>query len=219
MVLVKGAGVDYTPHTAGVFASICIDVIDMGAKATQYGLKDHVRVVFATTETILVEGVERPCIVLTTMTKTIGKDSNLRKFLEGWRGKPFTAKELEDGFDVDDLLDVPAMLNIVHKPSPDGTKTFANIATATRVPRGLALPDLDELNYVRVRNRSAKDQADYLARFRGEQIASPSQRGTGGSAKAPAPAVPKAKAQQKPVQDEFEDFPGALQDEDDDLPF
>jgi hypothetical protein len=233
MVTVTGKGKDFEPHAAGVYASICIDVIDMGPKATKFGLKDHVRLVFATSEFTEVEGVMRPCVVLTTMTKTIGKDSNLRKFLEGWRGRPFTPEQLEDGFDIDDLLDVPAMLNIVHGASPDGTKTYANIQSATRLPKGLAVPDLEDLNYVRVRDRTAQEQADYFKRFRGEQIAAqPSMAGKGRAA-APAP-LPKggkpagggsvaqqaaARGLMPPPEDDFSDFPGALADEDDDLPF
>lgn len=211
MVKVTGAGKDFPPHEAGSFGGLCIDVIDMGAKATRFGLKDHVRLVFATTEMQdMPDGSQRRCLIMTTMTKTIGKDSNLRKFLEGWRGKPFTGDELENGFDIDDLLDVPAMLNITHAPSTDGTKTYANINAAARLPRGFQLPTFDDLDYVRVRNRTKQEQDDYFAKFRGGQIApTPAAGGKGG--KAPAPGQPPKGYQPK--------GDAALEDEDDDLPF
>lgn len=202
---VKGGGGEYKTHEAGVFAAICIDVIDMGLKATKFGTKDHIRLVFCTTEPVEVDGKERLSLIVITMTKTIGKDSNLRKFLESWRGKAFTAEELDQGFDVDDLLGVPAMLNIVHRPSADGSKTYANVASASRVPKGMPLPDPDEAQYMRVRDRSKTEQQEYFEKFRGDGEGKPAMQSV--SSKAPKRA---------PVNDN--DIP-ALDDDDDDLPF
>lgn len=201
---VTGAA-NFPVHPSGSFAAVCVDVIDMGLKNTMYGVKDHLRLVYATDEMIdpgdgqMVNG-----IVQTTLTKTIGKDSNLRKLLEGWRNKPFTTDELRDGFDVDVLLHVPALLNIMHKNDPkDPTKTYANIVAVGRLPRGMTAPDPATVTYVRVKDRPQDEQDKYFARFKGDLNAAtaPSRPG------APVASRGSGKAT------------GPLDDEDDDLPF
>ncbi|MFN7341528.1 MAG: phage replication initiation protein, NGO0469 family [Opitutia bacterium] len=195
---IKGGG-DYKPHPAGPCAGLCVDVVDMGLKTTKFGVKDHVRIVWLTSETVEVDGDERPAMVSVTMTKTLGKDSNLRKLLEGWRGKPFTNDELRDGFDIESLVGAPTLLNIMHRQSADGSKTYANVASASRLPKGMysELPVLAEGDYVRVADRAPHEREEYLARFRGDSPAPA----------AAAPSKPKKSAMQAIEEGEDDDLP------------
>ena len=107
MVKVTGGG-SFETHPAGPYSGVCCDVIDLGFKVTKYGVKDHIRIVWQTEHTVKNgDGEEVPAIVMSPTTKTIGKDSNLRKMLESWRGKPFTDEEINKGFDVESLIGVP----------------------------------------------------------------------------------------------------------------
>lgn len=63
--------------------------------------------------------------IWTTLSASLSSKSNMRKFLETWRGKKFTEEELK-GFDLKNVLWVKAMLQVVH--SEDGK--WANIQAA-----------------------------------------------------------------------------------------
>lgn len=77
-------------------------------------------------------------------TCSLSEKANLRKVLESWRGRPFTKEELE-GFDVMNVVDVPCMINVIHKQSGAG-KTYADIAAITSLPKGTQpLPRVNEL--------------------------------------------------------------------------
>ena len=78
----------------------------------------------------------------------------LRKDLESWRGKPFTAQELE-GFDLEALLSVGCFINVMHQ-TREG-QTYANVAAVMRLPKGMTAPS--PRDYVRVCDREPQ-QAD-----------------------------------------------------------
>lgn len=162
-------------HPAGPYSGVCVDVIDLGVKITKFGPKPHVRIVWQTEHEVTTgDGDKAPAIVMTTMTKTIGKDSNLRKLLESWRGKPFTDHEIEKGFDVETLVGVPCALNIVHRVA--GENKYANVATVMRLMKGVP-PLKPTTDYLPFLQRPAEDQAAYLARFRGEAAVAAAPRG------------------------------------------
>lgn len=82
---------------------------------------------------------EQPCIISQEFTLSMNEKANLRKMLASWRGKDFTEEEAK-AFDITRLLGVPCFLNIIHKPSKDGTKMYENIAGVTPVPKGFDCP-------------------------------------------------------------------------------
>jgi hypothetical protein len=81
----------------------------------------------------------RPFVVSAEFTSFMSEKANLRKFLEAWRGKPFTEEE-RAGFDVKRLLGVPAFVNVVHGKSKKG-RTYAELVSASPLPRGMPRPD------------------------------------------------------------------------------
>jgi hypothetical protein len=68
-------------------------------------------------------------------TLSLGDKANLRKDLENWRGKAFSAEEL-DGFDVQALIGANCMLNIVEYDKRDNTKGQA-IGSISKLMKGL----------------------------------------------------------------------------------
>lgn len=83
---------------------------------------------------------EQPFVISQEYTLSMGEKANLRKMLASWRGKDFTEDEAKC-FDITKLISVPCMLNIIHKPSKDGTKTYQTIGSVSPMPKGINCPE------------------------------------------------------------------------------
>jgi len=92
---------------------------------------------------------EQPYVVSKEFTLSMNEKSNLRKFLESWRGKNFTEAEAEK-FDITALLDKACQLSIIHKTAKNGN-TYAEISGVFALPKGYQMPErinkITELNY------------------------------------------------------------------------
>ena len=53
-------------------------------------------------------------------TLSMGEKANLRKFLEQWRGKPYTVEQVDAGVPLDKLVGNWALLTVAHKKSAKG---------------------------------------------------------------------------------------------------
>lgn len=143
MVMLTDSGSDYKPIEAGAYGAICTRVIDLGTQTTNYqGEEKSARKVLITWEvpevTVEWEGQERPATISQTFTASLHEKANLRKVLESWRGRAFTADELK-GFDTKNVLGAPCFLNIVHTEK-DG-RTYANVAAVMPLPKGMPKPE------------------------------------------------------------------------------
>lgn len=79
-------------------------MIDIGWQDGPYGLKQQVVLCFEfPTETVNVDGRERPMIMSEFYSTTISKKARLRRDLESWRGRTFNAQEL-DGFELKNVI-------------------------------------------------------------------------------------------------------------------
>lgn len=144
MVMLTDSGSDYKPVDAGNYAATCIRVIDLGTQTTNYNGEEKsarkVRLFWEIPDvTVEWEGVERPAIISSTYTASLHEKASLRKVLESWRGRAFTADELK-GFDTKNVLGAPCLLNVVHTEK-DG-KTYANVAGVTPLIKGMVKPTL-----------------------------------------------------------------------------
>lgn len=134
-------GVDFEPLSVGLHHAVCYGVVDLGTQPTdnpQFKASRKVAFLFEVPSERLEfekDGVHKnlPRGVNGIWTLSLGKRSKLLPMLESWRGRPFTAQELE-GFDVFSVLNANCFINIIHKER-DG-KTFANIANVNPVPKG-----------------------------------------------------------------------------------
>lgn len=149
-------GGDYTPVDAGTYPARCYSMIHIGTvKENILGTEKTLNKVRITwelpteTKVFKEENGEQPFVISKEFTLSMNEKANLRKFLEGWRGKGFTEKEAES-FDITKLLGKPCMLSIIHKTSKAG-KTYAEISSVSTLPKGLTCPDqvneTFELNY------------------------------------------------------------------------
>lgn len=86
------------------------------------------------------ENGEQPLVISKEFTLSMNEKANLRKMLASWRGKDFSEDEAKR-FDILKLLGKPCMLNIIHKPSKDGSKTYQEIGSISPMPKGMPCPD------------------------------------------------------------------------------
>lgn len=148
-VAVSG-GAAFKRVPTGVHCARCIGVIDLGTQDIVFGgeskLQHKVQIqwevlgedelgVPLTTER---DGIEVPLSISKRYTLSLHEKAGLRRDLEAWRGKPFSAEELK-GFDVSKLLGAFCMLNVVEQDGSNG-KTYSNISSITPLPRGLPKP-------------------------------------------------------------------------------
>ena len=76
-----------------------------------------------------------------SFTVTLAEKSTLRKDLQMWRGRDFTAQELR-GFELKNVLGAWAMLTVTHTES--NGKTYTNIAAINPVPTNMKKAGMPE---------------------------------------------------------------------------
>ncbi len=131
---------------AGNYIARCYQMIHIGTVEQEFqgtlGMKDKVRIGWELPTELKVfnpEKGEQPLVISNEYTLSMHEKSSLRAMLKSWRGKDFTEEEAKK-FDVTKLIGKPCMINIIHSKSKDGTKTYANIAGVTAMPKGMEAP-------------------------------------------------------------------------------
>lgn len=129
---------DFKLLAAGIHAAVCDQVISLGLqKSTWSGKEKVLPKVFLRFEvpqerleyTKDGEKFNRPMSIGVTLTNSLSSKATLRKFLESWRGREFTADELKN-FDLMQVLGKPCMITVEHNETPD--RTYANIKSIAR---------------------------------------------------------------------------------------
>lgn len=130
---------------AGTTQAVCCAVWDLGLQKTTYMGKEKVQhkviVAWEITEKINAPDSEyhdKPYMLNKKYTLSLSEKANLRKDLESWRGKQFTAEELQDGFDMDKLYGANCLIGIKHEVDRnDPTKTYANVSAILPLPKNM----------------------------------------------------------------------------------
>lgn len=140
-VVKDNGGYDIEPIPEGMHHAICYAVYDLGTQHSDTFNNDSRQLVIIwelTEERIEIEkdGKKQnlPRAISKMFTASLGKKANLRKALEAWRGRVFTAEELE-GFDLVKLLGINCQLQILHKTKEN--KTYANIMSIVPLSKGM----------------------------------------------------------------------------------
>jgi hypothetical protein len=130
---------------AGNHVAICYQMIELGQLYDKKYDKWSRKVLLGWELPMETMDDGRPFIVSNRFTASLGENAALRRQLESWRGRPFSAQELA-GFDLKAVLGKPCMVNIVHKQV--GDKTYANITSITPLPKGMEVPAQQNANQV-----------------------------------------------------------------------
>ena len=150
---------EWTQPPEGLHPGICVDVIDLGLVKTEWGDKEKIRLIWevalfkedGVTEQLNPDFDEpKRFEVRRDFGLSLSEKSALRPFLESWRGRKFTPKELE-GFDLEKLLAVNCQLQLIHNITEQG-RIYSNVQAAVPLGRGMA--KVHPANgYVRVKDR------------------------------------------------------------------
>lgn len=120
----------------GTQPAVCYGVILIGTIPGKFGPKKMIRLMFE------LHGDEkmgdgRPFAVSKDFNFSANEASNLRVFIEDWRGKKYTTPELKElgGLPIDKLVGQAALVSIAH--TIDNENTWVNIKTIMRPPKGM----------------------------------------------------------------------------------
>lgn len=135
-------GRNYKPMPQGTHHAVCDMVIDLGSQNTSWdGEAKVVHQVFIRWQVPAfrvkyeLDGkeIEGPMAIGKIYTASLSQKANLRKDLEGWRAKTFTADELKE-FDLTAIAGANCLLVITHRVK--GDNTYANVTAIAAVPHG-----------------------------------------------------------------------------------
>lgn len=151
-IIAKASGGNFLPAPPGTHSAVCCDVVDLGELKVSFGGKEKMQHKVAI-KWQLGEDMPngKPFIASKRYTLSLHEKSSLRKDLESWRGKKFTDAELE-GFDLEVLLSIPALLNIIEEKKAG--ETYSNVASIMRLPKGMVA--LAVRDYVRMCERQTE---------------------------------------------------------------
>lgn len=134
---------DYTPPPVGMHIARCYQLIDLGTQKKTYQGQDKgearkLRIGWELLgEDKTADG--KPFSISKSYFLSLHEKAALRKDLESWRGRPFSADE-ENAFDVLKLMNVYCMLNVIREVGNDGNE-YTKIAAITPLPKGMPKPD------------------------------------------------------------------------------
>jgi hypothetical protein len=134
IIATAGEGKSFAPAPEGVHQAVCVDVVDLGT-IPGFGGKPQRKVVIVWQIDERRDDQTR-FLLFKKYTLSLNEKATLRKDLEAWRGRIFSREE-EMGFDVETIKGVNCMLNVQHRQSQDGTKTYANVVSLTPLPKAL----------------------------------------------------------------------------------
>lgn len=138
LTIAETSTTDYTPPEAGTFTARCTSVIDLGTQKTLWEGEEKqahkLLLSFEITDNENRRADGSPHTVSKRFTASLHAKAGLRKFLESWRGRPFTPQELA-GFDVKNVLGLPCLVGIVHETK--GEKVYANLSSVMKLPKGM----------------------------------------------------------------------------------
>jgi len=134
-----GGGTEFKQVNAGAHVARCVSIIDLGTQHGEYegkpNSREQVNIRFELPfETDVFDGVEKPMIVGLFLTNSLGEKATMRKYLENWRARPFTAEELEK-FDLNSILGKPCVVSVIHN-----AKGKAVVKGISALPKGTVCP-------------------------------------------------------------------------------
>jgi hypothetical protein len=127
-----------------MYLARCYRIVDLGTQKSEYlGQIKNLPKVMLQFEVhgeddagkALVTAKNEPMSISKNFTLSLAEKATLRKDLQTWRGKEFTADELK-GFQLDNVLGAWAMIAITKAVGNNG-KEYTNIANINSVPKAL----------------------------------------------------------------------------------
>lgn len=155
----KPGNKNWTPAPEGLWRAVCCDVWMEPQVETKFGLKDLLIIVFQLEDDAGTvtwkdkDGNEHTTrfTVRIRPTLSVNKKSNLRKYVETWRGQKFASDDDAAEFDFEGLVGANCQVQIIHSaPTDDGT-VYANINAI--MPPAKGLPQITVKDYIAKKDR------------------------------------------------------------------
>jgi len=181
-ILAKGTESKYKAHEEGQYVAQCVDTINLGEHVHSFAgddsyIEQRCALVFRTGEKNSETG--EYIDVNKEFTVSMSDRSNLRKFLEQWRGKAYTADQIKTGVALDKLTGNHALLTIAQKPNKAGTRIYSEITAQVGIPKMMVSTVTNYTDYA-LAEFWATRKAEYateVARFRASEV--PPEQETG----------------------------------------
>jgi hypothetical protein len=152
-LVVKDSGGEgsFTPVPPGMHLARCYRVIDLGTQKTEWqGQVKYLKKLMIQFEVHgedesgkpMVTSKGEPMSISKNYTSSLGEKATLRKDLQAWRGRDFTADELR-GFELKNILGVWAMISVAKSIGNNG-KEYTNIMSVNPVPAAIKKAGLPE---------------------------------------------------------------------------
>lgn len=143
---------------SGTTQAVCCGVWDLGLQKSFFNGEEKIQhkiiIAWEIDEKINAPESEyhgKPYMLNKKYTLSLGEQANLRKDLESWRGKPFSAEEIKTGFDVEKLYGVNCYIGIKHEPDKkDASVVYANVTAILPLPK-----NVDKITPLRTREEPA----------------------------------------------------------------
>lgn len=168
----ENAGVSIPLLDEGMYQAVCTRLIDLGVQHNDQFDKSQRKITLGWImigEEIEFNGEKNPRVMHKSYTTSLHEKSNLRKDLQAWRGRAFTASELA-GFDLKNILHVPCQIQIIHEiGKKDGIK-HANVSSIVAFPKGLPKPETDEIIYFDMEDKDTYPMWISVPKFLQEKI-------------------------------------------------
>lgn len=140
LIAKESGGVGFAPVNEGLHQAVAYSLYDLGTHFSEKFNKHahQVLIIWELPEEridIEKDGITQnlPRAVSKKYTLSLSEKANLRKDLQTWRGRAFTADELK-GFDTRNLLGKSCQIQVIHNTK--GEKTYANITGIMPMPKG-----------------------------------------------------------------------------------
>jgi len=136
----ESGGAGFDPVPAGTYPAVCYEMVDLGEQFSERFQNSSRQVLIGwqiPSETITIDGEEKPRVVSKQYTLSLNTKARLRSDLVSWRGRDFTDQELK-GFDLKNIVGKPCMVSVIHKDS--NGKTYANVSGVLALPKGMPKP-------------------------------------------------------------------------------
>ena len=144
LIAKESGGGTFTPVPPGMYLARCYRIVDLGTQKSEYlGQVKNLQKVMLQFEVHgeddegkpLLTAKGEPMSISKNFTLSLAEKATLRKDLQTWRGKEFTADELR-GFQIDNVLGAWAMIAIT-KAMGNNNKEYTNIANINSVPKAM----------------------------------------------------------------------------------
>lgn len=132
------------PVAEDTYTAILTGLCDLGNQINNYNGKSRwehqVRFTFELVdETVEIDGEIKPRVVGREFRVSLNERSNMRKFIEGWRGK-FTEEELNGEFDLKSLLGKAGLLSVGLREKKDKSGFYNTVNSIMALPKKMQAP-------------------------------------------------------------------------------